>query len=95
MIKQTLTDVINYLLKICVFDLIDLFPKIYSIMAQDTKINDDAAEMLDEFEKEYMKNGFELISKSTRFVIVFAIIGVILFIIQATRFIQLSYIFIR
>ena len=55
-------------------------------MAQDTKINDDAAEMLEEFEKEYMKNGLELISKSTRFVIVFAIIGVILFMDPSNSF---------
>ena len=35
--------------------------------------------MLEEFQKEYMKIGFELISKSSRFVIMIALIGVTLF----------------
>ena len=48
-------------------------------MTQDSKTNDIAVEMLEDFQKEYMKNGLELISKSSRFVILLAIIGVLLF----------------
>ena len=72
--------VIWYLFKAVVLDCIQHFKRLHKMMEFDKEANDIAKEMIDEFQKDYMKSGWELISGTSKVIILVSFIGVLLFV---------------
>ena len=69
-----------HLFKAVVLDCIQHFKRLHKMMEFDKEANEIAKEMIDEFQKDYMKSGWELISGTSKVIILVSFIGVLLFV---------------
>ena len=56
-LKKHAKKLLFQILKIAILDQICHFKKIYEMLKAEEKSSEDATEMIEEFQKEYMKNG--------------------------------------